>query len=170
MLKKANQKRRLDDLIMQEGEFTTDYFAKTDLEDVLGVDVSSGMDEDERASRLVGPVHNDVALEKRRMQEALTAAEDDEDAEAAKQAYADVELDAPDFGPDEGRVDYPKAGESARDPTRGPDDGRSEEGEGADVDDDDSETGDRGTTDDYMLNYVEYEWNDFFCQYNPKRA
>lgn len=30
MLKKADQKRQLDDLVMQDGDFTTDFFSKLD--------------------------------------------------------------------------------------------------------------------------------------------
>lgn len=35
MLKKANQKRQLDDLVMHDGDFTTDYFSKLDWRDAL---------------------------------------------------------------------------------------------------------------------------------------
>lgn len=35
MLKKANHKRQLDDLVMHDGNFTTDYFSKLDWRDAL---------------------------------------------------------------------------------------------------------------------------------------
>jgi helicase SWR1 len=35
MLKKANQKRQLDDLVMQDGDFTTDFLSKIDWHDAL---------------------------------------------------------------------------------------------------------------------------------------
>ncbi|KAF9581077.1 swr1 complex component, partial [Lunasporangiospora selenospora] len=38
MLKKANQKRMLDNVVIQEGGFTTDYFQKMDWRDMLGED------------------------------------------------------------------------------------------------------------------------------------
>ena len=36
ILRKANQKRMLDDVVIQEGEFTTDYFNTTDTKDLVG--------------------------------------------------------------------------------------------------------------------------------------
>jgi helicase SWR1 len=168
MLKKANQKRRLDDLIMQEGDFSTDYLAKADLRDMLGQDVVYTLDKDGDP-----PAHDgDSALNHQRMQEALAAAEDDEDAEAARAAYADVELDAPDFGVDEGQthttIDRDTRGQSSEeDRTPEPEAEQYRGEEKADGDENEEEEG--GAIDDYLLDYVDHEWNDYFSLWKAKR-
>jgi helicase SWR1 len=174
MLKKANQKRRLDDLIMQEGDFTTDYFAKTDLRDMLGDDVLSGVEHRDRTAQSGTPLPNDASFENRRMQEALAEAEDDEDAEAARKAYADVELDAPDFGPEEGQMqqlkaegDGPPVEADKNQAAQQSDDGEMFE-VGIDSEEEEEEEG--GALDEYLLNYVDYEWNDFFSHWKTKRT
>jgi helicase SWR1 len=42
ILRKANQKRMLDDVVIQEGDFTTDYLNKLSVRDMLGDDVVDG--------------------------------------------------------------------------------------------------------------------------------
>jgi helicase SWR1 len=42
ILRKANQKRMLDDVVIQEGDFTTDYLNKLSVRDMLGDDVMDG--------------------------------------------------------------------------------------------------------------------------------
>ena len=42
ILRKANQKRMLDDVVIQEGEFTTDYFNKLNVQDMLGDEALDG--------------------------------------------------------------------------------------------------------------------------------
>lgn len=168
MLKKANQKRRLDDLIMQEGDFTTDYFAKTDLRDMLGEDILSTLDQE--------PIGEDAFGKTDRLQEALAAAEDDEDAEAARKAYADIELDAPDFGVDEGQMQAAETRESraqslGEDGTPDPEAGQRNPGERMDGDEDDqSEDDEGGAIDDYLLDYVDNEWDDYFSLWKTKRT
>jgi len=172
MLKKANQKRRLDDLIMQEGDFTTDYFAKTDLRDMLGDDVLSGVENRDRTSQSGTPLPNDASIENRRMQEALAEAEDDEDAEAARKAYADVELDAPDFGPEEGQMQELRA-EGDGLPMQGDKNEAAQQPDSGEMDEigfDSEEEEEGGALDEYLLNYVDYEWNDFFSQWKTKRT
>jgi helicase SWR1 len=170
MLKKANQKRRLDDLIMQEGDFTTDYFAKTDLREMLGEEVISGLDIRERASVSATPAPSDAAVEEKRVQEALAAAEDEEDAAAAKQAYQDIELDAPDFGPDEGPSgetnDADREDRSATPGVIPADEGDGDDDEGESDEEDEDEA---GAIDEYMLSYVDYEWHDYFSSWKGKR-
>jgi len=178
MLKKANQKRRLDDLIMQEGDFTTDYFAKTDLRDMLGDGVLSGVEHRDRTSQSGTPLPNDASVEDRRMQEALAEAEDDEDAEAARKAYADIELDAPDFGPEEGQMQQLKAEADGlqvevdnNEAAQQSDDGEMiDVGIGSEEGEEEEEEDEGGALDEYLLNYVDYEWNDFFSQWKTKRT
>lgn len=96
ILRKANQKRMLDDVVIKDGDFTTDYFNKLTLKDMLGEDVIKDLapeaaDEEfvVRASKGVGG-----SVEK-----ALEMAEDVEDAAAAKAAERElVDVDGADFG------------------------------------------------------------------------
>lgn len=95
ILRKANQKRMLDDVVIQEGEFTTDYFNKMSVQDVLG-DESNLMDGDAAASaamdRVLGGPNNEQEV-----QRVLAQAEDKEDVAAAKVAEREIEADAADF-------------------------------------------------------------------------
>lgn len=96
ILRKANQKRMLDDVVIQEGEFTTDYFNKMSVQDVLG-DESTVMDGDAAANaamdRVLGGPNNDQDV-----QRVLAQAEDKEDVAAARVAERElVQTDAADF-------------------------------------------------------------------------
>jgi helicase SWR1 len=169
MLKKANQKRRLDDLIMQEGDFSTDYLAKADLRDMLGEDIVSTLDKINGLSTQ----DEDDAANDQRIQEALAAAEDDEDAEAARAAYADVELDAPDFDVDEGQTHAPTdrdiRGQSFEEEGTPEPEAEQDREEKADDDEDEEEEEEGGAIDDYLLDYVDHEWNDYFSLWKAKR-
>jgi helicase SWR1 len=96
ILRKANQKRMLDDVVIQEGEFTTDYFNKMSVRDVLG-DESALLDGDAAANaamdRVLGGPNNDQEV-----QRVLAQAEDKEDVAAARVAEREiVQTDAADF-------------------------------------------------------------------------
>ncbi|KAN0122280.1 SNF2 family N-terminal domain containing protein [Hyaloscypha variabilis] len=96
ILRKANQKRMLDDVVIQEGEFTTDYFNKMSVQDVLG-DESTLMDGDAAANaamdRVLGGPNNDQDVSR-----VLAQAEDKEDVAAARVAEREiVQTDAADF-------------------------------------------------------------------------
>ncbi|KAJ5929727.1 hypothetical protein N7454_006677 [Penicillium verhagenii] len=85
ILRKANQKRMLDDVIIQEGEFTTDYFTKLQDVPVEETDERDGHDEASAAmDRVLG---NRVASGNR----AFEQAEDKEDIDAAKNAQKELE-------------------------------------------------------------------------------
>jgi helicase SWR1 len=85
ILRKANQKRMLDDVIIQEGEFTTDYFTKLDPEVIAEPDERDGQDEASAAmDRVLG---NRVGGGTR----VFEAAEDKEDLDAAKNAQKEQE-------------------------------------------------------------------------------
>ncbi|AOA65042.1 SWR1 complex ATPase [Komagataella phaffii CBS 7435] len=89
ILKKANQKRQLDNVIIQEGDFTTDYFGKLSYKDLLGEEVSN---EDDSPLLISGVDENSKSFTK-----VLTQAEDADDAAAANEAMKEVELDNEDF-------------------------------------------------------------------------
>lgn len=97
ILRKANQKRMLDDVVIQEGEFTTDYFNKMNVRDVIGDEKSSLMEGDAAANaamdRVLGGPDNDKDVRR-----VFAQAEDREDVAAARVAEREiVQTDAADF-------------------------------------------------------------------------
>jgi helicase SWR1 len=98
ILKKANQKRHLDSVVIQEGEFTTDYFSKLSVKDLLGDEAGDDLDDSK-------PLFGDSA----KLGNVLAQAEDETDARAAKEAMKEVNLDDIDF--DENATDEQKKGE-----------------------------------------------------------
>ncbi|KAL8997314.1 MAG: hypothetical protein Q9169_003406 [Polycauliona sp. 2 TL-2023] len=109
ILRKANQKRMLDDVVIQEGEFTTDYFNKAGAKDVFQDEGYSGdADADAAMDRVLGGRVTGKVFEQ---------AEDQEDIVAARNAEKElVQTDAADF--DERAV--PGSGEGATPKTTGP--------------------------------------------------
>ncbi|KAI5285425.1 swr1 complex component, partial [Ascosphaera aggregata] len=94
ILRKANQKRLLDDVVIQEGKFTTDYLQRYDVREML-----DGLGEQDEASAAMDRVL-DVKVGAMRTFE---QAEDKEDIDAAKNAEKEIEkVDADDF--EEGSV------------------------------------------------------------------
>lgn len=84
ILRKANQKRMLDDVIIQEGEFTTDYFTKLDAQEIAEPDERDGQDEASAAmDRVLGNRVGGTRV--------FEAAEDKEDLDAAKNAQKEQE-------------------------------------------------------------------------------
>jgi helicase SWR1 len=80
ILRKSNQKRMLDDVVIQEGDFTTDYFNKLSVRDMLGDDIG-GIDQDASAAldKVLGSAKGGLGA-------VLEEAEDKEDVVAAKLA------------------------------------------------------------------------------------
>ncbi|KAL6244606.1 swr1 complex component [Rhinocladiella similis] len=82
ILRKANQKQLLDDVVIQEGDFTTDYVNKLNYRDML-----DGPDENDAAGlamdRVLGNDKTNIAV--------LEQAEDQEDRAAAKVATREVQ-------------------------------------------------------------------------------
>jgi helicase SWR1 len=95
ILRKANQKQMLDDVVIQEGEFTTDYFNKMNIRDVLGEE-SGLLDGDAAANAAMDRVLGGPGNEKD-VQRVLAQAEDREDAAAATLAEKEIQTDAADF-------------------------------------------------------------------------
>lgn len=94
ILKKANQKRHLDNLVIQEGDFTTDYFTKLSVKDLLGSEVTGGLKVDDKPLLQAdsAPTKDPRSLEK-----LLAQAEDEDDVKAANLAMKEVEVDNEDF-------------------------------------------------------------------------
>jgi len=88
ILRKSDQKRMLDDVVIQEGDFTTDYFNKLTIRDMLGDDVVKELDVPDDVPIIPGG----------NVEKALEAAEDVEDVAAAKVAQKEVvDTDVADF-------------------------------------------------------------------------
>lgn len=84
ILKKANQKRQLDNVVIQEGDFTTDYLGKFSVRDLVN-DTSIISDLPDK------PIGENANME------LLAQAEDEADRNAAKEAMKEVAVDDEDF-------------------------------------------------------------------------
>ncbi|WFD42778.1 DNA helicase [Malassezia psittaci] len=148
MLRKANQKRRLDSLVIQQGEFTTEHLLRNDWRDMLDEGTSLG---GVQVGEDPGVSHSN-----REVDHAFTAAEDAEDAAAAHAAQQEMQLDQADFAAESIPANEPPAS----DPVNAIDDAdsnaKADAENDAEVDEDLI-----GSIDDYMLKFVEADW-DFF--------
>ncbi|GAM83077.1 hypothetical protein ANO11243_010630 [Dothideomycetidae sp. 11243] len=115
ILKKSNQKRMLDEVVIQEGEFTTDFFNRVEettaaeddsyeAHDAAGAAVDRVLGLDRRA----GPLGNDADVGK-----TLAAAEESIDVEAAKAQLKEAYLDEADFDFDNNNKKTPRASGAA---------------------------------------------------------
>ncbi|SPJ72806.1 probable Helicase SWR1 [Fusarium torulosum] len=99
ILRKASQKQMLDDVVIQEGEFTTDYFNKLSVRDVLSEKLDSkseGVDAADAAlDRVLGGPNTNT--DQRRVGRVLEQAEDREDVAAARVAEKEIQADDADF-------------------------------------------------------------------------
>ncbi|KAH8676663.1 SNF2 family N-terminal domain-containing protein [Tricladium varicosporioides] len=163
ILRKANQKQMLDDVVIQEGEFTTDYLSKMSTRDreVLGDDTDV-LDGEAAASAAMDRVLG--GPENKNVQRVLAQAEDTEDVAAAKVAEQEMEQDVADF--DENAVitdETPVAVGTPRDATETPA-GVSTPAitDTMEIDDDELNAwgGRVKSTDDYMLKFMAEELKD----------
>ncbi|SCU95902.1 LAME_0F14004g1_1 [Lachancea meyersii CBS 8951] len=93
ILKKANQKRQLDNVVIQRGDFTTDYFTKLSVKDLVGSDMNEIPVSDKPLL-----VDEDAATkDPRKLEKLLAQAEDADDVKAANSALKEVEMDNDDF-------------------------------------------------------------------------
>lgn len=184
MLKKANQKRLLDRVVIQEGEFTTDFFGKMDWKDIIeqpttaqpvsaagdGVDEEDDRIEDIEVEGTPEAVEAEKieprAGEERELARALAQVEDEEDVAAARIAQGEGELDIAEFGdqkkattattvqnPREALIRKESAKEGSGTPMTPAEDVEMEEEE--------EEEEDVGAVDEYMLKWVELNWEWF---------
>ena len=91
ILRKANQKRMLDDVVIQEGEFTTDYFNNMTIKDMIGDEALDDRDADANAAmdRVLGGGRGTGRV--------FEAVEDQEDIAAAKEAEKEIVNEAIEF-------------------------------------------------------------------------
>ena len=164
ILRKANQKRMLDDVIIQEGDFTTDYFYKADLKDAV---------HDDEASAAMDRVLGAGAGHGRLQGQIFEHAEDKEDIAAAKVAEKEmVQTDDADFDEKTGNatprsVDRPTTpGDvslqrpSASSTTQRPDAILAPEALMNDTTAEAIEEVEPGSVDDYILAHVRWELRD----------
>ncbi|KAI4207075.1 MAG: hypothetical protein LQ346_000793 [Caloplaca aetnensis] len=176
ILRKANQKRMLDDVVIQEGEFTTEIFDKGKVREMFDEEMYNG---DTEAGAAM-----DRVLGGRITGQVFEQAEDLEDVAAARNAERELlQTDAADF--DERAV--PSSGEGATPRTPGPgtpgemlppstakrveytttleatDSGLATPGGGMD-DEEEEEEGEAGHIEEYMLRLVEWEIKDVRVQ------
>ncbi|PWY99289.1 hypothetical protein BCV70DRAFT_162873 [Testicularia cyperi] len=159
MLKKANQKRLLDSVVIQEGEFNTDAMAKKiDWRDMLDDGGKLGDVEVEAAFDGSGGVAGAGA---RDVEKAFLDAEDEEDRQAALAARQEMFIDESDFSEQQQQQAQQGQQQKSADGSNGtpmletPDDAVVE----AEAEEEEEEG---GTIDDYMLKFVEWDW-DFFA-------
>lgn len=104
ILRKASQKQMLDDVVIQEGEFTTDYFQNNLNGQVTVQDVAGNLmgEHDEAANAAMDLVLGGVesAPDTRTATKALEHAEDTEDVIAARAAEKEIQQDEADFDGD----------------------------------------------------------------------
>ncbi|KAI0837737.1 SNF2 family domain-containing protein [Hypoxylon sp. FL0890] len=94
ILRKASQKQMLDDVVIQEGGFTTDYFNKLSVRDVIGGTPDEGDVVGDAMDRVLGGVENS---DQRTVGRVLEQAEDREDVNAAHVAEKEIQEDEADF-------------------------------------------------------------------------
>ncbi|KAL2163557.1 hypothetical protein VTH06DRAFT_5615 [Thermothelomyces fergusii] len=99
ILRKASQKQMLDDVVIQEGEFTTDYLNKLSVRDVINTNGEVVANEDDMAAnaamdRVLGGVES---ANPRSAARVLEQAEDKEDVAAARVAEKEIQQDDADF-------------------------------------------------------------------------
>ncbi len=156
ILRKSNQKRLLDNLVIQEGNFTTDFFGKLNLRDMLGEDILKGLETSDSPLGRAGS----EADERRQMETALAQAEDEEDAEAARIAEGEVEIDDAEFA----AADQDRTRAASGSATPAPSNEAStpaqaeSTGDVAMEDEDGMLDGEPGSIDEYMLRWVESDW------------
>lgn len=109
ILRKASQKQMLDDVVIQEGGFTTDYFNKVSVRDVMkGVGQDDGEDVvGDAMDRVLGTAEESG---QRAVGRVLEQAEDREDVAAAHVAEKEIQEDDADF--DENAATAPASGAS----------------------------------------------------------
>lgn len=158
ILRKANQKRMLDDVVIQQGEFTTDYFTQLRAADDSSLDdeASAAMD------RVIGGARNELG-------KVLDQVEDKEDIAAARVAENEMtQTDAADFEertrPSSRAAGTPKTPEAqtSRANTMAPLSSTNPADESHDSPVADAEEAEQepGHIDEYMIRFIEWELQD----------
>ncbi|KAI8805464.1 SNF2 family N-terminal domain-containing protein [Cladochytrium replicatum] len=97
MLRKANQKRRLDNIVISGGEFTTDYVNRVNWRDWLDDPVEVEVDALQTSGNDSPSSTTPKAISEGEMEAAMAAAEDESDVRAMQIAQSELDLDRMDF-------------------------------------------------------------------------
>ncbi|KAI9639277.1 SNF2 family N-terminal domain-containing protein [Dioszegia hungarica] len=182
MLKKANQKRLLDKVIIQEGDFTTEFFGRVDWRETLydGDEPKRLVEEEEKDGVEDIPVEEEPEAEvveeyaprrgeEREFAKMVAEVEDEEDVQAARVALGEGEMDMGDFEADGAAKREAQVGKKTAVRFEGggtpmtP--GAGDEGVVGDesmvVDGEEEEEEEVGGVDEYMLRLVEWDWASF---------
>ena len=104
ILRKAMQKTILDNVVIQEGEFTTDYFTKMSVQDLLGNDAGRSA---------TGPTLEELESgNPKQLEAAMAHAEDRDDQLAATQAISEAKMDQEEFEETKPNEAKPQSGTS----------------------------------------------------------
>lgn len=95
ILKKANQKRQLDNVVIQKGDFTTDYFSKLSVGDLFGAEASKVIGANSAKPLLLED--SEANKNPKSLEKLLAQAEDEDDVKAANLAMREVDIDNEDF-------------------------------------------------------------------------
>lgn len=142
ILRKATQKQILDNVVIQEGDFTTDYFNKLSVKDMLG----DAIDDDRSLQELAGGDRTG----KKSFEKALAQAEDNPDVEAAKVAMKEANVDQGDFEDQQKREGSSTARATAEPETT----------DNNNFFEEDSNDDELPSVDDYMIRFIEAGWFD----------
>lgn len=159
MLKKANQKRLLDNVVIQEGEFTTDYFQKMDWRDMLGEDELAKIGDLAPATD-AGTPQDLSTVHGADLEQALAAAEDENDVLAMHQAKHEMEgVDVSDFSDAVPAATSPNASSTSL--AKGSSGARVQFAGAESIDEEYGEVIEMGHVDEYMLRFMEREYGHY---------
>ncbi|KAL6911860.1 hypothetical protein ACP4OV_000665 [Aristida adscensionis] len=97
ILKKANQKRALDDLVIQRGSYNTEFFKKLDPMEFFSGHTSLRVDEQPKDCSVVAATSNEVGLSNADVEAAIRQAEDEADYMALKKLEQEEAVDNQEF-------------------------------------------------------------------------
>ncbi|KAL6060479.1 Pharynx and intestine in excess protein 1 [Balamuthia mandrillaris] len=108
ILKKANQKRQLHDVVISEGRFTTDSFKRVNIQDLIeGIPISKSTNQ----QQALAPTQSPEEIEKR-WEEAVAEAEDENDVMALNAVKAEQASEMSEFADDVPLQDLSRNGQS----------------------------------------------------------
>jgi len=177
MLKKANQKRLLDRVVIQEGDFTTEFFGRMDWRDMLDADTTKKDEAEDKVVDVVVDVEGTpeavdaeattpLLREEGDYAKVLAEVEDEEDAAAAMVAQGEREMDLAEFAERSGTTRPKQAlvSEPVTDSEPRPD-GEGGAGDHGVMNGEEEAEGEGeeepGAVDEYMLRMVEWDWEWF---------
>ncbi|KAA8911698.1 hypothetical protein TRICI_003730 [Trichomonascus ciferrii] len=137
ILRKATQKQILDNVVIQEGDFTTDYFNKLSVKDMLGDAIGN--------ERSLQELAEGDRTGKKSFEKELANAEDDADVKAAKMAMKEANVDEGDFEDQQKREGSSTARATAEPETT----------DNMFFEEDSNDEKDTPSIDDYMIRFIE---------------